>query len=114
MADEDTHIFPFHTKSGVKPEKIDGLSSTTLILRGVVMEKKHFDPTMPLFLDNKRIEGKVFYWHPAAQKTDFIKRGMEMVREGLGFKPKSRLMENNFRNKQKKASKQRRSVLGLD
>lgn len=84
-----THVFPFYTKPGTKPGYID-TSSDILVLRGIAMEKRHFDSTVPLFLDGKRVEGEVFYWHPIVQKTDFIEQGIWMVKEGLGF-AKSRI-----------------------
>lgn len=81
----DTHIFPFYTRPETDAVAVDGLASDILVLRGVAMQKRRLDTTVPLFLGSRKIEGEIFYWHPIAQKTDFIEKGILMVKEGLGF-----------------------------
>ncbi|ELA42426.1 uncharacterized protein VICG_00525 [Vittaforma corneae ATCC 50505] len=82
---EIIHIFPFHTDEEEEIEQTGYWTSDCTILRGIVCEKRSFDGSVKIYEDESIVEAETFYWHPLAQDTDIIQKGLGFVRNGLGF-----------------------------
>lgn len=78
-------IFPFHTNDGETIEKADNSTLDHIILRGIVCEKRSLDGSVRIYDGESAIEAEAFYWHPLTHDTDVIQKGLELIKEGLGF-----------------------------
>lgn len=84
----ELHIFPFHAKEN--EEKVDGkildiIKEDVIILRGMEMKKIKFSRNVTVHRDNDEIKDEIYYWQPIFQKEDFIDKGIDLVKKGLGF-----------------------------
>jgi hypothetical protein len=81
----ECHIIPFYMRPSrcVKVEHSDlGMEATTI--RGLYCTRKMLDGSVPVHKSGRRIEN-VFYWVPKGESNTTFERGVEMVRNGLGY-----------------------------
>lgn len=84
MKNTEMIIFPFSPiESGSNLNfNLDG--EERAVIRGSVCIKKHLDTSLVFSIDGNIVKpGSITYWHPIVQGEDYIKRGIELTKNGL-------------------------------
>lgn len=84
--DKKTILLPFfisHTESinDILPTSEAG----TVIRRGILLEKRTLDKSIPVYNEHGLVDEDIIYWHPSADSVDIIERGIELVKKGIGL-----------------------------
>jgi hypothetical protein len=81
----ECHIIPFYIRAckSVKMEHSD-LSLDRTTIRGLRCVRRRMDSTVRVHKLGRKIEN-VFYWVPEDRGSCIFERGVELVRNGLGY-----------------------------
>ncbi|KAM0681293.1 hypothetical protein GINT2_000492 [Glugoides intestinalis] len=84
--DKKTTLLPFFISESESIKDILPTSeSGTAIQRGILLEQRKLDRTIPVYDEYGLVDEEIIYWHPSADSLDIIERGTELVKKGIGF-----------------------------